>query len=249
LHFPIDAHLTAIASRLPDTDGIQTVTFDKAPGYLETNLHPEIAKQMRKHMPGTKMVFTVCDPAERLFSEFQHLRRVQMQLLSENIALPEDFSEFHRILEGTADVCVEHSEECKKLGWGHFQKGMYASNLHHWLQVYPREDILVLDMESERTEQAQKLLEFAGLSPHNYPFYRLPELPTAFRNPQYPGRNISWQMYGTEMCQLSHRYRKSNEELADLIHVQYPFDHWKSSFLHRQNATFLANCDIPSIIR
>jgi len=227
IHLPEQANADAIASRLPTTDGVNTVTFDKTPGYLETHNHPSIPQQMKKMMPGTKIVFTVCDPAERLYSEFNHLKRVGVEKLSEHIATPKEFPDFVQIMNQTAAICSTAGEECHQVSERHLKKGSYAMNIRKWLQTYSQEDILVINMGDDRRENTKKLLQFAGLEESSYAWSHL-RGPPAFKNTEYGGRQEAWKLFNEEMQLLSLYYSDSNKDLATVLGIDFP-NEWKST--------------------
>ena len=52
-----------------DIDGVRNFTLEKSPSYMETQLYPLVAARVNRWLPNVKLLFTVCDPAERLYSE------------------------------------------------------------------------------------------------------------------------------------------------------------------------------------
>jgi hypothetical protein len=53
--------------RLPWTDGIHNISFDKSPSYLNVLEFPNITHEMKQLLPNAKIAVSVCDPSLRLF--------------------------------------------------------------------------------------------------------------------------------------------------------------------------------------
>lgn len=64
------------ADRIAPTDGKQTVTFEKAPSYLDLDDYPGVVENIKSMLPHAKAVFAVCDPTPRLYSEYAHRVKV-----------------------------------------------------------------------------------------------------------------------------------------------------------------------------
>jgi len=220
---PLPENLEEIEARLPNTDGVSTMNFDKAPRYMEATKLPHLPKNMKMLMPETKMVFTVCDPAERLVSEFHHLQRHKMPWFAPKIRMPGSFPEFLEAATGKANICL--TEDCNDI---YLAKGEFVTQIRKWLEVYDASEILVLDMNEGLKEQAKKLLLFAGLPLEEYPWAELDSNHKAYQNKGYAGRQAAWKEYPNEMCTLSKYYADKNRDLAKLLNQQYPFG-WKST--------------------
>ena len=67
--------LKLYAAHFPHTDRHkQTMTFEKSPSYLDSLLWPDVPARMKELLPHAKIIFSLCNPAERLYSEFKHTR-------------------------------------------------------------------------------------------------------------------------------------------------------------------------------
>lgn len=222
-HLPQPDHLEAIAARLPNTDGVNTVNFDKAPRYIETNLEPRLPVNMKMFMPGTKMVFSVCDPAERMVSEFHHLQKIKVEWIFPGIHMPATFEEFVKTVTGKADIC--RVQDCRD---NYLNKGWFAKHIQKWLEVYDPSEIVVIDMNEPAESQARKLLEFAGLPLGEYPWEKLNSTKKAYKNNAYAGRQSAWEEHRDPLCALSKYYAHSNKDLSKLLNQHYPLE-WKST--------------------
>jgi len=220
---PLPENVEEIAARIPITDGVNTMNFDKAPRYMEVTRFPQIPTKMKMLMPGTKMVFTVCDPAERLVSEFHHLQKYKIYWFAPKIPMPGTLTEFLDTATGKANICL--TKDCDDR---YLIKGEFVTLIQKWLEVYDASEILVLDMNEGLKEQAKKLLLFAGLPLEEYPWEEVESNDKAFQNKGYAGRQAAWKEYPNEMCTLSKYYADKNRDLAKLLNQQYPLE-WKST--------------------
>ena len=224
-------------NRLPDNDGLVTVSLDKSPTFLETYKHPTLPETVHKLMPDTKMVFSLCDPAERLVSEFYHYHRsedLRQEFYSEftgrGLEPPQDVAEFIDIITLSSSQCVENAPACKYIKDIYFPKGLYYEALLDWLKWYDPSDLLVLNMKSTAEQNVVRMMELAGLPPREYP-WETSDVENAFRNADiagYTGRSDVWDEYPKEMSNLAALYSDSNKALAALIKEDFPLS-WSSN--------------------
>ena len=62
---------------LPRTDGKTNISMGKSPAYLMTQFYASknVAHRIKAVLPHTKVIVTLCNPTERLFSEWNHHQR------------------------------------------------------------------------------------------------------------------------------------------------------------------------------
>ena len=230
--------------RFARTDGSANITVDKSPAFLDTFQRRNLPSVIRKLLPGTKMVFTLCDPAERLVSEYYHNHRwpsIQQKFDNKfqqnGLQPPANVQDFLQIITLTHSQCHHQAKlfkACTAIKNIYFQKGLYHEGILDWLKVYDNEmaNILILDMNANVTMNTRQMLEFAGLPVDEYPWEHLQDDGTttkiAFKNTGYKGRTAAWDEYPKEMTLLSSLYSDSNKELASLIQQEFPLK-WKSS--------------------
>lgn len=137
-----------------------------------------------------------------------------------------------KVLNETADICGTSKEECTKVSEQHLRSGRYSEHMKKWLEVYPRTDLLVIEMNAGKTKNAKKLLDFAGMPESEYPWDILKGRPAAeYRNTDvkgYNGWDAAWTQYPEEMKSLSMIFSDSNSELAALLDAKFPLE-WRSS--------------------
>ena len=74
-------------------------TFDKSPSYMDTEKYPNVAKRAKTLVPNAKVIFSLCDPTERMYSEYHHnvkkdYKNVVADWKKWNVSLPQNFTEF-----------------------------------------------------------------------------------------------------------------------------------------------------------
>jgi hypothetical protein len=118
------------------------LNFDASPYYL---FHPLVAERMQELLPQAKLIVLLRDPVRRAYSQYWHERDKGREPLSFEDALkaePERVDEAHRRLaSGAIEASREHQIH------SYVARGRYAEQLERWLELYPREQLLVLRFE------------------------------------------------------------------------------------------------------
>lgn len=123
-HFPLRSQLQAQ----------RAICGEATPTYLACENAPLHAVGF---MPDVKIIALCREPAERAVSHYYHRVRAGREMRS----IDEVFSS--TMIERLAR-CQPEGETEKVI----YDRGYYASGIKHWLQCYPREQILVLEAES-----------------------------------------------------------------------------------------------------
>lgn len=221
--------LNTFSKRLPLTDGVNSMTFDKSPSYLDTPNFPEVVKTAKQYLPNAKIIATLCNPAERLYSELHHtLQRDRgsfNQFYYDNaVEPPTDFRSFVNLLKPENPICNEKQGFCEANRRQYLQKGDYLSNLRPWYEGYGHENVLVVDMDDDPTSIMKSLLQHVG--PHLLPESEYPweEATRMIKNSNhgYEGRSSSYQYFNEEMLWLEQYYGPHNDELAVSLGADWP---------------------------
>jgi len=221
------------ASMIAHTDGINNFTVDKSPSYMEALTYPKLPNDVKALLPNAKIVFVVCDPAERYYSEFNHIQHWCPECWSEvwtrrGMRAPETFPDFVNALLPGSRFCS--GPECESWRAEVVAKGEYVQLLQRWKDTYGREfedKILVLNMETTDEQKASRIMEHVGLPQDEYPWSSLP-LDENKRFASSTPRTTAWQWYPGAMSVLSNLYRSYNEELAAFTGQTYPLG-WSSA--------------------
>ncbi|TMW67125.1 hypothetical protein Poli38472_012241 [Pythium oligandrum] len=176
----------ALAIRPPKQIGEST------PSYL---LYGErVARRMRMLYPNMKLIVMLRDPVKRAYSHFQMTAdpngtpsQLKMrepvrgksfeQLVEEDLALLKAASVSSAPLESVesaaADCFQSYADGLSQQHGAHSYvgRGLYALQLALWLRVFPRDQILIIDLDDMKTREgtlreANKAFEFVGLEPY-----------------------------------------------------------------------------------
>lgn len=121
-----------------------------SPAYLYV---PETAAHLADRAPDVRLVAVLRDPADRAFSAYQHLRREGREPLGFGAALDAEEARIR------ADV---------GLLWRYVDVGRYATQLHRFLERFPRERLHLIRFEDLRTrvdEVVRDLFTFLEVDP------------------------------------------------------------------------------------
>lgn len=146
------------AATIAWTDGISNVTFDKSPSYLDSQYHTGIAAAAKKLLPNARIVASVCDPAKRFWSHYNHLVRYNL-----SSHLPDTF-------DAVVDSAIDprSNEISKEI----FETGVFAPHLLDWIAEFGRDAVLVVtddEMEAHQSNIALRLIKHVGLPLDLYP--------------------------------------------------------------------------------
>jgi hypothetical protein len=183
----------------------------------------------------------LCDPALRLASEYYHHFRNQQikeqfvdMFQQQKLKVPASFADFVALLGGTSHHCQGNEDACRGLKNHFLPKGVYVRGITDWLEHFAPSDLLILDMEASPKQNAEKLIKFAGLPLHEYP-WGSEEGPKEYSNPTYSGRQKAWVEFPEAMKTLAKHYAPYNHELAAKLQVEFPL-RWRSTRAVDENA-------------
>jgi hypothetical protein len=233
--------LDEFGKRLPASDGVTTFTFDKSPSYMDISFFPEVTEYAKAHLPNAKIVATLCNPAERLYSEFHSLLaepyQGYKQLYWDNgVEPPTDFGAFVNLFHDEG-ICSEKEGFCDTNQKQYLKQGSYLHNLRPWYDAYGQENVLVVNMDDEPSKIVKSLLQLVGndlLPEAEYPWEEVAEPFATNVNKAYEGRVSSYQYFNDEMQWLEEHYSQQNEDLAQFLDEDWP---------RRWNCRLNGDCD------
>jgi len=204
---------------------------DKSPSYLDTHLFPDLVAHAKRLLPHAKVIFSLCDPASRLYSEYYHnLKWDQPKLYGSfdnaQVERPANFTEWVAALQEDSEFCRLHPEQCGEAREKFLSTGIYAENLQRWFDTFGRRAVLVLDIVDgeDLKQQAARLLAHVGLPFEEYPWEQLKDVGHSFVNHGYNGRGHAWTEAPEAMQKLKSFYGGHNARLADMLREYWPLD-------------------------
>jgi hypothetical protein len=163
-HFPNRLYLRRVRTR----SGVEPIVGEASPSYL---FHPFAPERAAALLPEVRIIALVRNPIDRSLSHYQHEVALGREPLSFEQALEQEETRMKGELERMRDPrYFSHA-------WWNFTylaRGRYAEQLERWLELVPRERLLVLPSEEllERPRDTYKhVLEFLGAPPHELDAY------------------------------------------------------------------------------
>ncbi|XP_044732117.1 heparan sulfate glucosamine 3-O-sulfotransferase 1 [Chrysoperla carnea] len=145
------------------------ITIEKSPSYFVT---PEVPERIRAMNASVKLLLIVREPVTRAISDYTQLRSHAAATASPPSLLPpipqqqKSFEQLALLPDGTVN------EAYKPLAIS-----MYHTFMHRWLEVFPREQILIVNGDmliEDPVPQLQRIEHFLGIEPrigkHNFYF-------------------------------------------------------------------------------
>jgi Sulfotransferase domain len=159
----------------------QRLVGEASPSYL---FHPLAPERVRSLVPDAKLVALVRDPVDRAYSHYQHEYALGREPLSFEDALAAE----EERTRGDVERLVADPRAFSHAWWDHTYaaRGHYADQLESWLEVFPRDQLLVVpseDLGERPAETYAAVLAFLGAAPH-----ALPEYPRVFERQYEPMR-------------------------------------------------------------
>merc|ERR1711971_14101 len=123
----------------------------------------------KRALPSSKLVFILCDPSERIVSQYFHYHRDQetfryaeklFHKRAPRLGFPKTFEDFIQTMDPLSNVCKNNREDCNAIQHKFHANGKYYLSLQKWLKVYNTSDLLILDMNAPGKENAKRLLKF-----------------------------------------------------------------------------------------
>ena len=168
-------------------------------------------ERVREVLPNAKVIFLLRDPVTRAYSHFQHstLRRRETLSFEEAIA-----AEPTRLAGEEEKLLADPTYQSS--AYQHFSylaRGIYADQLHRWLEHFPLEQLLVIESEQMFRDPSavfQRVLDFLAIDPWE---------PAGFGNLN-TGRYRS-KMPESIQRQLAAYFAPHNERLYELLGTRF----------------------------
>jgi hypothetical protein len=150
------------------------IVGEASPGYL---FHPLAPARVRETVPKARLIVLLRDPVDRALSHYHHEVALGREPLSFEDALDAEAGR----TRGEEERLVREPGYFSHAWWDYtyVARGRYAEQLERWLDVFPREQLLVLaseELAGDTSGTYARVLEFLGAPPHD-----LDEYPRVYR--------------------------------------------------------------------
>ena len=138
------------------------ITGEASPYYL---FHPQAAQRVAKTLPRAKLIILLRNPVDRAYSQYQHQTR---QEGVETLSFEEALESEERRLAGEEERIL-HDEKYFSFNHRHYSylaRSKYIEQLPAWLDLFPREQFLLLRSEDLYTDPkaiVKQTLDFLGI--------------------------------------------------------------------------------------
>lgn len=146
------------------------MTGEATPNYLEQLANLNSIQRIYDHFPQIKLLVVLRNPIDRAFSQYHHWCRLQWEKRSFNEAVEEELS----LLEATPSKPQGEANYWQNT-FGYIGRGVYIEFLQKWLDIFPRQQFLILDSHTfytQTTETLEKVWHFLDLPSHQLTNYR-----------------------------------------------------------------------------
>jgi hypothetical protein len=190
--------------------GNKPITGEATPYYM---FHPLAPKRISRLVPQAKFIALLRNPVDRAYSHYQHVVRKGRETLSFEEAVE---AEPERLRGERKRMLADESYRGLKYGfYSYLARGFYVDQLKVWFNLFPREQILILNSESFFSDQAKAYRRVLA-------FLDLPEQKLQKTSESNVGRYP--QMRSATRARLTEYFRPYNEQLYDLIGQEYSWD-------------------------
>lgn len=199
------------------------IRFEASPVYM---VGPHAPERIKKILPGVKLIAVLRDPVLRAYSAWQMYRRqlesdpdFYEKLLRDRYT-PEEGAKMVRRTPAEMDdfyLAVQREAACVAAGkpmlMSVLELGLYGPQLKRYADIFPREQLLILDSNDLRTRRVHTLnrvLRFIGLPQWNWTDTDLTDVFVGKWSAPMPERARDF---------LREYYRDSNRMLAEMMDV------------------------------
>jgi hypothetical protein len=122
------------------------ITGEGSPDYI-FDVHAP--KRIAADLPKVKLIILLRDPVDRAYSHYLHNFRAAWDPDRENLCFERAIAAERERLHGEYERLIQddHYFSYKYMHYSYLKRGLYAEQLKVWLQLFPREQFLILKSE------------------------------------------------------------------------------------------------------
>lgn len=139
------------------------LTGEASPFYL---LHPNVPKKVYEKIPDVKLIIILRDPVDRAFSQYNQWKNTDFENLTFEEAIKTEKIKTREEWQNYTDEEIPDSR--KNVKYSYLEGGLYFEQIKRWLDVFPRNQILILKAEdffSFPSKISSEVFEFLGAPP------------------------------------------------------------------------------------
>ncbi len=139
------------------------ITGEATPNYI---FFPYCAKKIFKVVPKAKLILILRNPVDRAYSQYQ----MKVKKEQENLSFEEGVKLEEKRLSKDQKITDEQYYNSKNFNrYAYLLRGIYSEQLKMWMDIFPREQFLILtseEFDSNEDETLNKVFEFLNLKQH-----------------------------------------------------------------------------------
>lgn len=193
----------------PTNDKIQkndlSITGEASPNYFH---HPLVPKRIKENLPNVKLILLLRNPVERAYSHFIMMKNGGFETLSFEQAVEYEKQVFK---EGKISW-INQYRVFNETHHPYLMRGIYVNHLKRWLEIFPRNQISIINSENFKSNKSQILkqtFEFLNVSS-----YRLKDLKNK-NVAKYDSMDLDTKKI------LEEFFKPYNKELYDLLNIEF----------------------------
>jgi hypothetical protein len=151
--------------------GYTVMSGDASVDYLD---YPHVPRRVFETLPQVKLIVLLRNPVDRAYSHYYHTaKRREVETLSFAMAIEAEADR----LKGEIEKMVADESYYSEIyrDYGYLVRGIYVNQLKPWLDLFPREQMLILSSEDFFCNPAttvNQVFEFLNLPPWNLQDYQ-----------------------------------------------------------------------------
>ena len=186
----------------------RVITGEGTPFYMT---HAAVPPRVASVVPDAWLVVVLRDPVDRAYSQYQHAVRLGQEALSFEDAIAAEPARRAQLVERHGADAAQYVPEFNFVSYVNL--GLYADQLAPWLEVFPREQLLVVRSEDLFAEPRNVLREAFGFlgvgqwdAPHDFAVYNAGK-----RSGLEPATR----------AQLAAEFAEPNQRLSELLDMDF----------------------------
>ena len=189
----------------------QYITGEASTGYI---YHPHARHRIADTIPQVKLIALLRNPVDRAYSHYHHTARMGKEELPFAEAIER---EEERIEEIKAKMLEDGNYYDKSFHYyTYLSRGIYVEQLKPWLELFPRQQLLILKSEDFFAQPAltlQRVLNFLELPHCNLQHF-----------PKHNPNRYQDALDPTTREKLSAYFRPHNQRLYELLRLNFDWD-------------------------
>jgi len=190
------------------------VTGEASPSYL---FHPHVPKRVVRALPHVKLIVLLRNPVDRAYSQYYHAIQLGHETLSFEEAIEREEERIAKERQKILQDEYYESFDYKHLSY--LSRGIYIEQLQAWMDLFLREQFLILKSEEFYADPAASLKQALA-------FLKVPVVEPQLRKKAYKQYNNTQhsEMDAATRVRLVEYFKPHNARLYEFLGVDFGWD-------------------------